>query len=157
MTTITTFLTFQTQALEAAELYVSVFPGSRITNTSYYPANAPMPKGTPMVVELELAGRPYQLLNGGSHFKFSEAASLSISCETQAEVDSYTEKLIAGGGEQGPCGWITDRFGLSWQVNPRILGEILSDKDPNKVERAMAAMMTMTKIDIAALQRAIAD
>ncbi|MEJ7603953.1 MAG: VOC family protein [Kofleriaceae bacterium] len=154
MPTITTFLTFQTQALEAVNHYISAFPNSRITSVNHYGEGAPMPKGTPMVIQFELDGKPFQALNGGSHFKLTDAFSLMVTCDTQAEIDSYTEKLIAGGGEQGPCGWIKDRFGLSWQVDPKILGEMLSDKDPKKVERVMQAMMKMTKIDVAALNRA---
>ncbi|MGE0549466.1 MAG: VOC family protein [Kofleriaceae bacterium] len=154
MAKITTFLTYVDQAEAAATLYTSTFKDSKITNTTRYGDGAPMPKGTVMTVEFVLAGQPFVALNGGPHFKFSEAVSLSVDCETQAEIDEYSEKLIAGGGAQGPCGWVTDRFGLSWQVNPGILGKMLADKDPAKAARVMQAMMTMHKLDIAALKRA---
>ncbi|MGE0868804.1 MAG: VOC family protein [Kofleriaceae bacterium] len=154
MAKITTFLTFNDQAEAAATLYTSTFKGSRITNVTHYGDNAPMPKGTVMTIEFELAGQPFVALNGGDHFKFSDAVSLSVDCETQAEIDDYTAKLIAGGGAQGPCGWITDRFGLSWQLNPGILGKMLADKDPAKAGRVMQAMLKMHKLDIAALERA---
>jgi predicted 3-demethylubiquinone-9 3-methyltransferase (glyoxalase superfamily) len=101
-----------------------------------------------------LVGQPFVALNGGPHFKFFDAISLSVNCETQAEINDYSEKLTAGGGERGPCGWITDRFGLSWQINPSILGRMLGDKDPAKSARVMNAMLKMRKIDIAELKRA---
>ena len=153
MSKITTFLTFVNQAEEAASLYTAIFGGT-IRSTTRYGAGAPMPEGTVMTVEFEIEGHPYVALNGGEHFQFSEAFSLSIACETQQEVDDYTAKLIAGGGKQGPCGWVTDRFGVSWQVNPTILGKLLGDKDRAKAGRVMQAMMGMTKLDIAALKRA---
>ncbi len=154
MSNITTFLTYNDQAEAAATLYTSVFKSSKITATSHYGDAAPMPKGTVMTVEFELDGQPYVALNGGSHFTFSEAVSLCVSCETQAEVDAYTEKLTAGGGAQGPCGWIKDRFGLSWQITPTILMTLIKDTDPAKASRVMQAMMKMQKIDIAAIKRA---
>jgi len=154
MPTITTFLTYDHQAEEAAKLYTSVFKSSKITNTTRYGEGAPFPKGTVLTVEFELDGQPFIALNGGPHFKFSEAVSLSVDCQTQAEIDEYTEKLIAGGGKQGPCGWITDRFGLSWQINPSILGKMLGDKDPAKAARVMQAMLQMHKLDIAKLKQA---
>jgi predicted 3-demethylubiquinone-9 3-methyltransferase (glyoxalase superfamily) len=132
MPKIITFLSYDNQAEDAAKLYTSVFKDSKITNTTYYGDGAPMPKGTVMTVEFVLDGQPFVALNGGPHFKFSDAVSLSVTCETQVEIDGYSEKLIAGGGDQGPCGWITDRFGLSWQINPSILGKMLGDKDPAK-------------------------
>lgn len=154
MPRIITFLSYDNQAEDAAKLYTSVFNDSSITKTTYCGDGAPGPKGTVMTVEFELDGQPFVALNGGSHFKFSDAVSLSVNCETQAEIDDYSEKLTAGGGEQGPCGWITDRFGLSWQINPSILGRMLGDKDPAKAARVMQAMLKMRKIDIAELKQA---
>ena len=154
MPNITTFLSYDNQAEGAAKLYTSVFKNSKITNATRYGDGAPMPKGAVMTVEFELDGQPFVALNGGPHFKFSDAISLSVNCETQAEIDEYSGKLTAGGGEQGPCGWITDRFGLSWQMNPSILGKMLGDKDPVKAARVMQAMLKMRKIDIAELKRA---
>ncbi len=154
MPKITTFLSYDSQAEDAAKLYTSVFKNSKITNTSRYGDGAPVPKGTVMTVEFELDGHPFVALNGGPHFKFSDAVSLSVNAETQAEIDEYSEKLTAGGGEQGPCGWLTDRFGLSWQINPSILGKMLGDKDAGKAARVMQAMLKMRKIDIAELKRA---
>ena len=154
MPKITTFLSYDNHAEDAAKLYTSVFKNSKITNTTRYGDGAPMPKGTGMIVEFELDGQPFVALNGGPHFKFSDAISLSVNCETQAEIDEYSEKLSAGGGKLGPCGWITDRFGLSWQINPSILGKMLGDRDPAKAARVTQAMLKMRKIDIAELQRA---
>ena len=153
MPTITPFLWFATQAEEAARFYVSVFKNSRIVSTSRYGEAGPGAKGTVMTVEFELAGRRFIALNGGPQFKFTEAVSFSIECQTQQEVDEYW-RTLSEGGEEGPCGWLKDRFGLSWQVNPTVLGDMLSDRDPAKAKRAMQAMLTMKKIDIAALQRA---
>lgn len=158
MPKITTFLTYNEGAEEAANLYVSTFKNSRITRISRYPDVDVAPsKGGVMTVELELDGQPFIFLNGGPHFQFSEGMSLSVECETQQEVDTYTEKLIAGGGSQGPCGWLKDRFGVSWQINPRILGQLLADPDAAKAKRVMEAMLKMTRIDIAALERAAAQ
>jgi predicted 3-demethylubiquinone-9 3-methyltransferase (glyoxalase superfamily) len=154
MSKITTFLTYENHAEEAAKFYTSIFKNSKITKTTRYPDSHPMPKGSVMTVEFQIDGQPFVALNAGPHFKFTDAISLSVSCETQAEIDEYSEKLTAGGGEQGPCGWIKDRFGVSWQVNPPILGKLIGDKDPVKAARVMQAMMKMRKIDIAALQRA---
>jgi predicted 3-demethylubiquinone-9 3-methyltransferase (glyoxalase superfamily) len=153
MPKITTFLTFVDQAEQAATLYTSIFDG-KILSVTRYGEGAPAPAGSVMTVEFELEGHRYVALNGGDHFKFTDAFSLSIECDTQKEIDAYTEKLIAGGGKQGPCGWVTDRFGVSWQVNPKILPKLLGDKDPAKARRAMEAMLKMTKLDIAELQRA---
>jgi predicted 3-demethylubiquinone-9 3-methyltransferase (glyoxalase superfamily) len=153
MTTISPFLWFDTQAEQAANLYVSIFKNSKIVKIARYGDAGPGPKGSVMTVEFELDGQRFIALNGGPHFKFNEAISFSIECETQAEVDEYWNKLSAGGVE-GQCGWLKDRFGLSWQVNPTILGEMLADPDPAKARRAMEAMLKMKKIDIAALKRA---
>lgn len=151
--TITTFLTYESGAEEAAKLYVSIFRNSRITRITRYGAGAPMPEGSAMTVQFELDGQEFIALNGGPHFKFSDGISLSVNCQTQAEIDHYWEKLSAG-GEPGPCGWLKDRFGLSWQVSPSLLGELLGDADATKAARVMQAMMQMSRIDIAALQRA---
>jgi len=156
MSKITTFITFDTQAEDAAKLYTSAFQGSKILATSRYGKNQPMPEGTVMTIELELAGQRLVLLNGGEWFrgKFTEGVSLQVDCETQAEVDAYTDKLTAGGGEVGPCGWIKDRFGLSWQITPVQLMRLISGPDKAKANRAMQAMMKMKKIDIAEIERA---
>jgi predicted 3-demethylubiquinone-9 3-methyltransferase (glyoxalase superfamily) len=153
MQKITTFLTYAGGAEDAARFYVSVFPNSRIRAITRYGEGAPAPAGSVMTVAFELDGQGFVALNGGPHFQFSEGISLSVSCETQDEVDRYWEKLSEG-GEKGPCGWLKDQFGVSWQVNPRVLGEMLGDPDSAKAKRAMDAMLTMTKIDIAALERA---
>jgi predicted 3-demethylubiquinone-9 3-methyltransferase (glyoxalase superfamily) len=153
MTTISPFLWFDTQAEQAANLYVSIFKNSRIVKIARYGDAGPGPKGSAMTVEFELNGQRFIALNGGPHFKFNEAVSFSVECQTQAEVDEYWNKL-SDGGEEGQCGWLKDRFGLSWQVNPTILGEMLADPDPAKARRAMEAMLKMKKIDIAALKKA---
>ena len=153
MSKISPFLWFEGQAEEATKFYVSVFPNSRIKKTSRYGDAGPGPKGTVMVVEFELDGQTFIALNGGPQFKFTEAISFSVECRTQKEVDEYWEKLSRG-GEPGPCGWLKDRYGLSWQVNPTILGKMLSDPDPSKSKRVMEAMLQMKKIDIAKLQKA---
>jgi predicted 3-demethylubiquinone-9 3-methyltransferase (glyoxalase superfamily) len=156
MTTITPNLWFDEQGLEAAEFYTSIFPNSRITQVSYYGEAGPRPAGTVMTVAFELDGRPFVALNGGAQFTFTEAVSFEIACEDQAEVDGYTEKLIADGGEQGPCGWVKDRYGLSWQVVPKQLIELLGDGRSERAQRAMAAMLKMHKLDVAELERAAA-
>jgi len=156
MQTITPFLWFDTQAEQAAKFYVSVFKNSRIVTTARYGEAGPGPKGSVMTVLFELDGQQFIALNGGPQFKFTEALSLSVSCETQEEVDRFWEKLSAG-GEEGPCGWLKDKYGLSWQVNPTILGKMLSDLDPKKSRRVMEAMLKMKKIDIAALKQAYAQ
>ena len=153
MQKITPFLWFDTQAEEAAKFYVSVFPKSRILKTARYGDAGPGPKGSVMTVEFELDGQRMIALNGGPHFKFTEALSLSVSCKDQKEVDRYWTKLSQG-GEQGPCGWLKDRYGLSWQVNPTILGKLIASPDAKKAKRVMEAMLKMRKIDIAALKAA---
>jgi predicted 3-demethylubiquinone-9 3-methyltransferase (glyoxalase superfamily) len=153
MPKISSFLWFDTQAEEAAKFYVSVFPNSRIAATARYGEAGPRPKGMVMTVAFELDGREFVALNGGPEFKFTEAVSFSVDCKTQAEIDHYWEKLSAG-GEQGPCGWLKDRYGLSWQVNPSILGEMLSDPDARKANRVMEAMLKMKRIDIEQLKKA---
>jgi len=155
MSKLTTCLWFDTEGEEAARFYTSVFPNSRITSVTHYGSAGPRDEGTVMTVDFELDGMPFVALNGGPDFTFSEAISLMISCETQEEVDRYWETL-AEGGEEGPCGWLKDRFGLSWQVVPRTLMELISDPDREKAQRVMAAMLRMKKIDIAELERAYA-
>jgi predicted 3-demethylubiquinone-9 3-methyltransferase (glyoxalase superfamily) len=153
---ITPFLWFDGNAEEAARFYVSVFKNSKIVTTARYGEDAgPGPKGSVMTVVFSLDGQEFIGLNGGPHFKFTEAVSFSVDCKTQEEVDYYWDKLSAG-GEPSQCGWLKDKFGLSWQVNPGVLGEMLSDPDPAKAKRVMEAMLKMKKIDIAALKRAYA-
>jgi predicted 3-demethylubiquinone-9 3-methyltransferase (glyoxalase superfamily) len=147
------FLWFDTQAEEAATFYASVFRNSKIHKITRYGDAGPGPNGSVMTVEFELDGQPFIALNGGPHFKFNEAVSFSVDCGDQREVDEYWAKLSAG-GEEGPCGWLKDQYGLSWQINPRVLGEMLGDPDPAKAKRVMEAMLKMKKIDIAALKRA---
>jgi predicted 3-demethylubiquinone-9 3-methyltransferase (glyoxalase superfamily) len=153
MQKITPFLWFDTQAEEAARFYTSIFPNSRIVTVARYGEAGPGPKGSVMTVEFELDGQRMIALNGGSQFKFTEAISLSVDCNTQEEVDRYWNKLSQDGRES-QCGWLKDRYGLSWQVNPTVLGELLADPDPKKAKRVMEAMLKMKKIDIAALKRA---
>ena len=154
MTTITTCLWFDGNGLEAAEHYVSVIPGSRITNVSYYGPDQPGQAGAVMTVAFELAGQPFTALNGGPQYKFTEAVSMQVSAASQDEVDRYTEQLTADGGEVGPCGWVKDRFGLSWQVVPAVLMDLNTDPDQAKAARVFAAMLKMTKLDIATLEAA---
>jgi len=153
MQKITPFLWYDGSAEEAAKFYVSIFRNSKILKITRYGEAGPGPKGSVMTVEFELAGQQFIALNGGPHFKFTEAISFSVDCETQQEVDEFWEKLSAG-GEQGPCGWLKDRYGLSWQINPRVLGEMLGDPDPAKSKRVMEAMLQMKKIDIKGLKEA---
>ncbi|MEZ0239657.1 MAG: VOC family protein [Chloroflexota bacterium] len=157
MDKITPCLWFDGEAEEAARFYTSLFPDSRIDAINRSPADTPSgPKGMVITVDFTLAGRSYMGLNGGPEFKFSEAISLSIDCEDQAEVDRYWDALIAGGGEHSVCGWLKDRFGLSWQVVPRRLVEMTASPDRAAAERAMKAMLDMTKLDVVELERAFA-
>jgi predicted 3-demethylubiquinone-9 3-methyltransferase (glyoxalase superfamily) len=153
MREITPCLWFDTEGEEAATFYTSVFPNSRITDVSRYGSAGPRPEGTVMTVSFELDGQKFLALNGGPDFTFSEAISFQVLCETQEEVDSYWSKLSEG-GEEGPCGWLKDRFGLSWQIVPTRLPELLEDPDREKSQRVMAAMLKMGKIDVEALERA---
>jgi predicted 3-demethylubiquinone-9 3-methyltransferase (glyoxalase superfamily) len=153
MQKITPFLWFDTQAEEAANFYVSVFNNSRLVNITHYGEAGPGPKGSVMTVVFELDGQEFIALNGGPQFTFTEAISFSVDCKTQEEVDEFWEKLSEG-GEDGPCGWLKDKYGLSWQINPTIFGEMLNDPDPEKSKRVMEPMLTMNKIDIAGLKRA---
>jgi predicted 3-demethylubiquinone-9 3-methyltransferase (glyoxalase superfamily) len=155
---ITPCLWFDTQAEQAAEFYCSVFKDSRITQVSRYPDAGQdihkKPAGSVMVVAFELDGQPFTALNGGPIFKFDEAVSFQIMCEMQDEIDYYWSRLTADGGQEGPCGWLKDRFGLSWQVVPSAIPRMMSDPDASKTARVMNAFMTMKKLDIAALERA---
>ena len=151
---ITTFLWFDREAEEAAAFYTSIFGDSKILAVSRYGDAGPGPKGTAMTVEFQLAGQRFLALNGGPHFKFTEAISLLVDCETQEEVDELWRKLSSGGGQEAPCGWLKDRFGLSWQIVPSALGQLMQDPDPERSKRVMQAMMQMKKLDIAALKRA---
>jgi predicted 3-demethylubiquinone-9 3-methyltransferase (glyoxalase superfamily) len=146
-------LWFDTEAEEAADFYTSVFKNSRIVYVTHYTEAGPRPAGTVMTVEFELDGQRFVGINGGPQFKFDEAVSFQISCETQDEIDYYWERLSED-GEEGPCGWLKDRYGLSWQVTPTGMEELFADPDPQRAERAMRAMLGMSKIDMAALGRA---
>lgn len=150
---ITPFFWFDANAEEAANFYVSLFKDSKITRVRRYPEGCPAPAGSVMTVEFELAGIPYIALNGGPMFKFTEAISLSVDCEDQAEVDHLWSKLVEG-GSPSQCGWLKDRFGLSWQIIPRGLQELLAGDDPAASRRAVDAMMRMTKLDIEKLRQA---
>ena len=146
-------LWFDTQAEEAAQFYTSVFPNSRVVKVTRYSDAGPRPAGTVMTVEFELDGQRFAGINGGPEFTFDEAVSFQITCEGQEEVDRYWEALTDG-GEESQCGWLKDRFGLSWQVVPAGIEELFDDADPARAERAMQAMFSMKKLDLAALQRA---
>lgn len=151
---ITPFLWFDGNAEEAMNFYVSIFPNSRVTSTTYVDDGRPDQKGKQvMTATFQLEGQDFYALNGGPMFQFSPAISFFVSCETQEEVDRLWEQLSAG-GEKQPCGWLKDKFGVSWQVIPKILGQLLGDKDPVKAKRVGEAMMKMSKIDIAALKKA---
>ena len=155
MQTVTPFLWFDTEGEDAANFYVSVFPNSRIVNVARYGSAGPRPEGMVMTVAFELDGQPFVALNGGRDFTFSEAVSFQVSCETQEQVDRYWSTLSEG-GEEGPCGWLKDKYGLSWQVVPSALTRLLEDADREKSQRVMAAMLKMGKIEIAELEWAAA-
>ncbi len=155
MQKITPCLWFDTQAEQAATFYTSVFRNSRISQVSRHGGAGPGPEGSVMTVTFELDGQQFVALNGGREFTFNEAISLQVSCESQDEVDAFWSSLSEG-GEEGPCGWLKDRYGVSWQIIPTRLTELLNDPDPQKSQRAMRAMLDMNKIDIATLQRAAA-
>ena len=146
-------LWFDNEGEDAAKLYTSLFKTSKINSVSYYTSAGPRPEGSVMTVEFELEGVPFTALNGGPEFTFSEAISFQVHCDSQEEVDEYCSRLTEG-GEEGPCGWLKDRYGLSWQIVPNALIELLSDPDPGRAQRATQAMMQMKKIDIATLRRA---
>jgi predicted 3-demethylubiquinone-9 3-methyltransferase (glyoxalase superfamily) len=156
MQKITPCLWFDTEGEEAARLYTSVFPNSKIVEIARYGSAGPRREGTVMTVSFELEGQEFVALNGGPDFTFNEAISFQVNCETQDEVDGYWSKLSEG-GEEGPCGWLKDRFGVSWQIVPIVLSELLADSDREKSQRVMAAMLKMKKIEIDALERAAAD
>ncbi|HUR91385.1 MAG TPA: VOC family protein [Gemmatimonadaceae bacterium] len=155
---ITPCLWFDTQAEEAAKLYVSIFPDSRIVRVERYPDAGTevhgKPPGSVMVVVFSIGGQEFTALNGGPQFNFDEAVSFQVPCSNQEEIDHFWSRLTADGGEEGPCGWLKDRFGLSWQVFPTRLHEMLSDQDPGKRNRVMEQMLKMKKLDIAPLERA---
>ena len=153
MKKITTFLTFKDQAEEAVKLYTSTFKNSRILSTSRYGDAGPGAKGSLMSANFELDGQEFVALNGGPSFEFSQGMSLMVDCQTQDEVDMFWDKLSEG-GSKGPCGWLTDRFGVSWQIVPRVLSKLLNDPDQAKASRVMKAMLQMSKIEIAELERA---
>ena len=153
MQKIVPFLWFNDNAEEAAHFYVSVFKNSKVVSVTRYGAAGPGPKGAAMSVTFQLEGQPFYALNGGPQFSFTPAISLFVNCETQEEVDQLWNKLTAGGSEE-PCGWLKDKFGLSWQIIPTALGKMLGDKNAQKAQSAMRAMLQMKKIDIKRLQEA---
>jgi predicted 3-demethylubiquinone-9 3-methyltransferase (glyoxalase superfamily) len=154
MPEITPCLWFDTEGEDAAKFYTSIFPNSKITGTLHYGDAGPRTEGMVMVVNFELDGKKFIALNGGPDFKFNEAISLEVICETQEEVDNYWSTLTADGGEEGPCGWLKDKYGLSWQIIPRRLNELIADPDREKSQRVMRAMLSMKKIEIDELERA---
>lgn len=154
---VTPFLWFDAQAEEAARFYVSIFANSRLVDVAKWADGAPAPKGSTMSATFEIDGRQFIAFNGGPYFKFTEACSMFVSCEDQAEVDRYWNALIADGGTPGQCAWLKDKYGLSWQIVPKALGQLLGDPDAGRAGRAMKAMMKMGKIDIAELERAAAN
>ncbi|MEJ7630549.1 MAG: VOC family protein [Nocardioidaceae bacterium] len=153
MQKITTWLWFDTEGEEAAKFYTSIFANSKITDTTRYGSAGPRPEGTVMTVAFELEGREFVALNGGPEFTFDEAISFMVACESQEEVDDFWSKLTDG-GEESQCGWLKDKFGLSWQIIPTRLNELLGDPDPERAQRAMQAMLQMKKIEIDELERA---
>jgi len=156
MQKITPFLWFDGNAEEAANFYISIFKNSKLGKISRYGDAGPGPKGTAMSVTFQIEGQEFYALNGGPQFKFTPAISFFVNCETQQEVDDLWEKLSAG-GRTDRCGWLQDKFGLSWQIIPTVLGQLLGDKDPQRAKRAMQAMLQMTKLDIKKLQQAADD
>jgi predicted 3-demethylubiquinone-9 3-methyltransferase (glyoxalase superfamily) len=156
MQKITPWLWFDTESEEAASFYTSVFKNSRILSTSHYGDAGPRPAGSVMTVAFELDGQEFVALNGGPEFKPNEAISFMVSCESQDEVDEYWDLLTSDGGEASQCGWLKDKFGISWQIIPTELEKLIADPDPERSQRAMAAMLTMGKIDIEAIRKAAA-
>ena len=161
MPQISTFLTFNTQAEEAARFYTSIFPNSKITRITRYPdlgPQSPFKAGSVMTVEFTLDGRAFTALNGGpcGQFTFTQGFSIAVVCDTQQQVDEYWGKFVQAGGKPVACGWITDHFGVSWQIDPKLLIDMIADPDPAKAAKAMQAMMTMVKIDSEQLKRAVA-
>jgi predicted 3-demethylubiquinone-9 3-methyltransferase (glyoxalase superfamily) len=153
MQRVTPCLWFDTQAEEAAKFYTSIFKNSKLGHISYYGDDAPLPKGTVLTVTFTLDGQEYMALNGGPEFKFNEAVSFMVNCKTQDEIDYYWDKLTAG-GQEVQCGWLKDRYGVSWQIVPAGIATMISDKDPARADRVMQALMKMVKLDLAALERA---
>lgn len=151
---ITPFLWFDNTLEEAVNFYTSVFKNSKVVNMSRYGEGAPLPAGTVMAATFELEGQEFQALNGGPMFRFTEAISFFVKCETQEEIDDLWEKLTADGGQESRCGWLKDKYGLSWQIVPPILGEMLRANDPQKASRVMMAMLKMGKIEISKLKEA---
>lgn len=151
---ITTYLWFDGNAEQAVEFYTSIFPNSKVTQVARWGEGGPGRPGTVMNIGFELDGQAFIALNGGPHYKFTPAISLFVSCDSQAEVDSYWSKLLAGGGKPNACGWLDDKFGVTWQVVPTKLVTLMSDKDAKRAGRVAQALMTMQKIDLAALERA---
>jgi predicted 3-demethylubiquinone-9 3-methyltransferase (glyoxalase superfamily) len=156
MQPITPCLWFDTEGEEAARFYTSVFPNSRVVNVARYGSAGPRPEGTVMTVDFELDGQEFLALNGGPEFTFNEAISFQVSCETQEQVDDFWSTLSEG-GEEGPCGWLRDKFGVSWQIVPTVLPKLLADSDQEKSQRVMQAMLKMKKIEIDVLERAAAQ
>jgi len=159
MPQINTFLTFNNQAEDAARFYTSIFPNSNITRISHYPdlgPQSPFKTGSVMMVEFTLDGRAFTALNGGPKFTFNNGISIAVLCDTQQQVDEYWEKLVKAGGTPVACGWITDHFGVSWQIDPMMLIDMVTDPDPAKAGKAMQAMMGMVKIDSEQLKQAMA-
>ena len=154
MQTITPFLWFNDNAEEAVKFYTSIFKNSKIKKIARYTKVGPGPEGSVMTVAFTLNGQDFVALNGGPNFKFTEAISLVVNCETQAEVDRYWKKLTAGGGKVVACGWLKDKYGLFWQITPTMLTQLITDKDPDIVNRVMTAMMKMVKLDIKKLKAA---
>lgn len=154
MQKIITYLWFDNKAEEAANFYVSLFKNSKINAVRRYGDAGPGPKGSAMSVEFDLEGQQFIALNGGPHFTFTPAISLFVNCESQQEVDELWQKFTAGGGKESRCGWLQDKYGLSWQIIPTALGKLMSDPDPEKSSRVMTAMLQMSKIDVNALQQA---
>lgn len=153
---IITFLTFDSQAEEAARFYTSIFPNSKITRMTHYPdlgPNSPIKSGGVMTVDFTLNGREFTALNGGPNFTFTQAFSIAVICDTQEQVDEYWDKFLAAGGKPVACGWLTDQFGVSWQIDPKLLIDMISDPDRVKAAKAMQAMMGMVKIDSEELKR----
>jgi predicted 3-demethylubiquinone-9 3-methyltransferase (glyoxalase superfamily) len=154
MQKITPFLWFDNNAEEAAQFYTSIFKNSKILHVSRYGDAGPGPKGSVMVVNFQLAGQEFTALNGGPQFKFSEAFSFVVNCENQQEVDEYWRKLTTNGGQESMCGWLKDKFGFSWQIVPTALARLMRDKDPQRANRVMQALLKMRKLDIATLEQA---
>ena len=148
------FLWFEDEAEDAAKFYTSIFKNSKIGNIARYPEGSPGPAGTVMTIEFQLEGQDFIALNGGPIYKFNEAVSFSVECETQEEIDYYWERLLTGGGKPVQCGWLKDRYGLSWQVNPSFLSKVFAGKDAKKAERVMKAMLLMVKLDLKKLKEA---